>query len=82
MGNMFLHWTKPTENNREIRILGAKKGLELSPYSAFCIVEQGERPSLFSTVEARTCVPWLALKCDGSFQEVLQVVSLFAQGVG
>jgi hypothetical protein len=65
MGNMFLHPTKPTENNREIRILKAEKGLESGFYSAFCIVEQGERPSLFSTVEARTFFPWLTLKCDG-----------------
>jgi hypothetical protein len=82
MGNMFLHPTKPTENNREIRILRAKKGLESSRYSAFCNVEQGERPSLFSNVEAGTCFPRLTLKCDGSFQVVLPVVFLFAQGIG
>lgn len=54
---MFLHQTKPTENNREIRILGAKKGLESSSYSAFCIVEQGERPSLFSPLRLEPASP-------------------------
>ena len=54
---MFLHQTKPTENNREIRILRAKKGLESSWYSAFCIVEQGERPSSFSPVEVEPASP-------------------------
>jgi hypothetical protein len=82
MGNMFLHAGKPTENNRENRILRTKKGLESSLYSAFCIVEQGERPSLLWIVEVRTCFPWLTLKCDGSFQVVLRVAFLFAQGVG